>query len=218
MQNFISSLSLSKSFQFVNDQLCREEHSPYRHDCHDPPQGAAWGFRMTDPHRKDCRRWQGRTLGRLHRLEWDSQGTQPGGEDCLGCRVRPPEHGEGKDCLRKDWHGEDCHPEQEIVLSLVYGRPETHLQRRAFFSPQDNLASFRIMARASSWSARFNFLKVSTSLPSGEEGAAPVAKGTGSGSLSPSKNSWYVSISSAFANLSKVSKLGIVCPCSTLEI
>jgi hypothetical protein len=35
MQNFIS---------FVNEQLNREDESPHRHDCHDPPHAAGMGF------------------------------------------------------------------------------------------------------------------------------------------------------------------------------
>ena len=219
MQNFISSISLSKSFQFVNDQLCWEEHSPHRHDCHDPPQGGRVGLqdersspqRLPAVARSDPWKVTPAEVGfpgdttRWRRLPW------VGGSDRRNM-------GRGKDCLRRDLRGEDCDPEQEFMLSLVYRRPGAHLQLRAFFLPQDDLASFRNMARTSSWSRWLNFLKVSTSLPSREEGAAPVATGTVSGSLSPSKNSWYVSISSAFANLSRVSRLGTVCPFSTLEI
>ena len=41
MQNRIS---WSKSFQFVNVQLCWEEQIPHRHDCHDPPHAIRGGF------------------------------------------------------------------------------------------------------------------------------------------------------------------------------
>ena len=44
MQNFISTFSRSKSFQFVNEQLCWEQRSPHRHDCHGPPHAARVGF------------------------------------------------------------------------------------------------------------------------------------------------------------------------------
>ena len=44
MQNFISALSPSKSFQFVNEPLSRERGSPHHHDCHGPPHPAWVGF------------------------------------------------------------------------------------------------------------------------------------------------------------------------------
>ena len=37
MQNFISTFSQVKWFQFMNEQLSREQGSPHRHDCHGPP-------------------------------------------------------------------------------------------------------------------------------------------------------------------------------------
>jgi hypothetical protein len=44
MQNFMRSFSPSSSFQFVNEQLCWEQESPHRHDCHSPPHAARVGF------------------------------------------------------------------------------------------------------------------------------------------------------------------------------
>jgi hypothetical protein len=43
MQNFISTFSPSRSFQFVNEQLSSERGSPHRHDCHDPPHAPRMG-------------------------------------------------------------------------------------------------------------------------------------------------------------------------------
>ena len=210
MRNYIS---------FVNEEFYREEDCPHRYDCHDPPHGVPVGF-------LDDRSAKQRLLAVARLDPWKVTPAEVGSPgDASRVRRLPwvagPDRwnmGRGKDCLRRYRRSEDCNPEQEIVLSLVYGRPRAHLQLRAFFIAQDDLASFRDMPRTSSWSAWFNFLKVSTSLPSREEGAAPVSKGKASGSLSPSKNSWYVSILNAFANLSRVSRLGTVCPFSTLEI
>jgi hypothetical protein len=44
MQNFISTFSESKSFQFVIEQLRREKESIHSHDCHDPPHAAPVGL------------------------------------------------------------------------------------------------------------------------------------------------------------------------------
>jgi hypothetical protein len=75
MQNIISS---------VNEQFCWDQGSPHRHDCHDPPHTPRGGFdgdlsplrRLTAVARSDP--------GEQHLLRWDSQGTQPGGEDYSG--------------------------------------------------------------------------------------------------------------------------------------
>jgi len=45
---------------------------------------------MTAPHREDCLRRQGQTLGKQHLLRWDSQGTQLGGEDRPGSWAGTP--------------------------------------------------------------------------------------------------------------------------------
>jgi hypothetical protein len=45
MQNFISTFSPSKSFQFVIEQLSREQESIHRHDCHSPPHTPRVGLR-----------------------------------------------------------------------------------------------------------------------------------------------------------------------------
>ncbi len=83
MQNFISTFSPSKSFQFVNEQLCRQQGSPRRHDCHSPPHALAWDFTMTDPRREDWLRLRGRPLESTT-VRWDFARTQRGGEDCPG--------------------------------------------------------------------------------------------------------------------------------------
>ena len=44
MQNFISTFSPSKSFQFVNEQLRWERDSIHRHDCHGPPHACRVGL------------------------------------------------------------------------------------------------------------------------------------------------------------------------------
>lgn len=115
MQNFISSLSLSKPFQFVNDQLCWEEHSPHHHDCHDPPPGGRVGLQddRSPPRRLagvarsgPCKVTRAKVgfpgdATRRRRLFWVA------GSDRWNT-------GTGKDCLRRDLHGEDCSPGQEI--------------------------------------------------------------------------------------------------------
>ena len=68
MQNFISTFSGSKSFQFMNEQLCWEQRSIHCDDCHGPPHALAWDFMMTDPHHEDWLRWQGQTPGKHHLL------------------------------------------------------------------------------------------------------------------------------------------------------
>jgi hypothetical protein len=89
---------------------------------------------------------------------------------------------------------------------------------RGCFLVQVALASLRTNAITISWSFAFRFLKVSMTLVSRVSGAALLSAGIAFGSLSPSRNSWYVSISRAFAIFSRVLMLGIVCPFSTLEI
>jgi len=115
MQNYITSFSASKSSQFVNDRLSWDEGSPHRHDCHDPPHGVRGGFvedkspprRLPAVARSDpwkVTRAQAGFPGdatRRRRLFW----------------VAGPDRwntGTGKDCLRRDLHGEDCPPGQEI--------------------------------------------------------------------------------------------------------
>jgi len=44
MQNCISTFSLSKLFQFVNDQLCWQRRNIHFHDCHSPPHALRIGL------------------------------------------------------------------------------------------------------------------------------------------------------------------------------
>ena len=44
MQNFISTFSRSKSFQFVNEQLCWEKRSIHCDGCHSPPHALRIGL------------------------------------------------------------------------------------------------------------------------------------------------------------------------------
>ena len=115
MQNYITSFSVSKSSQFVNDQLGWDEGSPHRHDCHDPPHGARVGF-LDD--RSPPRRLAGVARSdpwKVTKLRRDSRGMELGGEDCPGLQGQTAgTRGGGRDCLRRDRRGEDCHPGQEI--------------------------------------------------------------------------------------------------------
>jgi hypothetical protein len=129
MQNYITSFSASKSSQFVNDQLGWDEGSPHRHDCHDPPHGARVGFAGD--------RSPPRRLAAVARSDpWKVTRAQVGFPGDATRRRRMSRvavsdrwnSGTGKDCLRRDWRGEDCHPGQEIqslaVLSAAKIGPE----------------------------------------------------------------------------------------------
>ena len=70
---------------------------------------------MTDLHREDWLRWQGQTPGKLQGLSWDFRGEATWRRRLFW--VAGPDRwntGTGKDCLRRDLRGEDCHPGQEI--------------------------------------------------------------------------------------------------------
>ena len=106
MQNFI---------RFVNEQLIREEESPHRHDCHDPPHTAGMGF-LDD-------RSPPRRLPAVARSDpWKATPAQVGFPGDATWRRRLPwvvgsdgrNTGRGKDCQRRYLHGEDCHAELEI--------------------------------------------------------------------------------------------------------
>jgi hypothetical protein len=78
MQNFIS---------FVNEQLNREEQSPHRHDCHDPPYTAGMGF-LDD--RSPPRRLPAVARSGPPRGTTPAQvGRQRGGEDVRHFRTEP---------------------------------------------------------------------------------------------------------------------------------
>jgi hypothetical protein len=115
MQNYITSLSASKSSQIVNDRLSWDEGSPHRHDCHDPPHGVRGGF-VED-------RSPPRRLPAVARSDpWKVTRAQAGFPGDVTRRRRLPRvagsdrwnTGTGRDCLRRDRRGEDCHPGQEI--------------------------------------------------------------------------------------------------------
>ena len=85
--------------------------------------GLAWDLSMTAPHREDWLRWQGQTPGKLQGLRLDSRGTQLGGEDYSGLQGQTAgTRGGGRDCLRRDLHGEDGHRGREIyALAALSG-------------------------------------------------------------------------------------------------
>ena len=95
MQNYITSLSASKSSQIVNDRLSWDEGSPHRHDCHDPPHEARGGFvddrspprRLAAGARSDLESYKGSS--------WIPGGRNSEAKIILGCRARPLEHAEG---------------------------------------------------------------------------------------------------------------------------
>ena len=221
MQNFIS---------FVNEQLNREDESPHRHDCHDPPHAAGMGFH-------DDRSPPRRLAAVARSAPWKATPAQVGFPRDASRRQRLPwvvgstlwNSSRGEDSLVRDHRGEDCHLETEFCA--VSGLRATMIAHEASaftlcprYSPrgcllvQLVLASFRTSPRTTSWSPWFNFLKASMSLYSRVSGEALLVTRIAFGSLSPSRNSWYVSISRAFASLSRVSMLGTVCPFSTLEV
>ena len=75
MQNFIS---------LVNKQLYREEESPHRHVCHDPPHAARVGLYDDKSPPRRLGVVARPAPGKHHLLRWDSQAVQCGGEDCHG--------------------------------------------------------------------------------------------------------------------------------------
>ena len=216
MQNCISWL---KSFTLVNDQLCWEEASLYCRDCHDPPPASRLGLhdakspprRLAEAARSDP--WRKPPAGVVFPRDVNRRGRLPravGPNRWFGER--------GEDCQARDRRDEDCHAVMEFCPVAELRATKIALQLRGFFPVQDDLASFRARARTSSWFLWFNFPKASVSLYSRDSGAAVLFTGIISGSLSPSRISWYVSISRAFAILSSVSRLGTVCPFSTLDV
>ena len=86
MQNFISTFSPSKSFGFVNEQLCWEQGSRHCHDCHDPPHAPRVGCHDD--------RSPPRRLAAVARSDL--------------CRTN-----RGQDYLRRDRWGEDGNPEED---------------------------------------------------------------------------------------------------------
>jgi len=125
MQNFISTFSPSKSFQFVTEQLSREKESPHRHDCHGPPHAPRVG-------RHDDRSPPRRLAAVARSDPWKTPPAQVGFSQDATWRRRLPwvvgsdlrNNGRGGDYLRRDRRGEDCHPEQEICALAALGTPK----------------------------------------------------------------------------------------------
>ena len=112
MQNFISTFSQVKWFQFMNEQLSREQGSPHRHDCHGPPHAPRVGLHDD--------RSPPRRLAAVARSDpWKTTPAQVGFRGDATWRRRLPwvlgsdlwNNSRGEDYLRRDRRGEDCHPE-----------------------------------------------------------------------------------------------------------
>ena len=94
--------------------------------------GLAWDFLRIDPHREDWLRWQGQT--------WKVTRVQAGfPEDATRRRrlfwVAGPDRWNtrrGKDCLRRDLHGEDCPPGQQIYAIPVMEVAKSQFEAFAF--------------------------------------------------------------------------------------
>jgi len=137
MQNFISTFSPSKSFQFVTEQLSREKESPRRHDCHDPPHAPRVG-------RQDDRSPPRRLAAVARSDPWKTTPAQAGFCQDATRRRRLPwvvgsdrwNTGRGGDYLRRDRRGEDCHPEQEICVLARLRAAKIELEAFAFDSKQ----------------------------------------------------------------------------------
>jgi len=113
MQNFISTFSPSKSFQFVNGQLSREEDSPHCHYCHDPPQLCQGGFREDVTQR---RRWpwvvrsdpSANNTGEGPAISWGFTSKEPtivdsGGTSHAGCGADSTGRCPGKEASGNIW-------------------------------------------------------------------------------------------------------------------
>jgi hypothetical protein len=108
---------------FVNEQLRWEQESPHRHDCHGPPHAAGMGF-------LDDRSPPRRLLAMARSDPWKVIRAQAGFPGDAIRRRRLPRvvgsdrwnTGKGRDCLRRDLHGEDGHPGREIyALAALSG-------------------------------------------------------------------------------------------------
>ncbi len=105
MQNFIISFSPSKSFQFVNEQLCRGGGSPRRYDCHGPPHPARVGLREDVTRRR-----------RLAWVVWSDLWN----------------NSRGGDYLLRDRRDEDGDPEEQFCALAASGTPKIALEAFAF--------------------------------------------------------------------------------------
>ena len=110
MHDFISSFCPLKSFHFVNDQLCWEEHSPHPFDCHDPPRTSRTGLHddKSPP----------RSAGVARSDPWRTIPAQVGFIGCALGRRRSSwvvgldcwNNSRGKDYQQRYLRGEDLHP------------------------------------------------------------------------------------------------------------
>jgi hypothetical protein len=133
MQNFISALSQSKSFQFVNEPLSRERGSPHHHDCHSPLHAPRVGLHDD--------RSPSRRLATVARSDpWKTTPAQVGFPGDATRRRRLPwvvgsdlwNNSRGEDYLLRDQRGEDYHPEQETFALARLGAAKIALDAFAF--------------------------------------------------------------------------------------
>ena len=128
MQNFITSFCASKPSQIVNDRLGWDEGSPHRHDCHDPPHEARGGFveDRSPPRRLPAvarsAPWKAAPVqvGLPGDATRKQRSTLVAGLDCWN-------NSRGKDYLRRNCCGNDCHPEREIHTFAAIGAAEIAL-------------------------------------------------------------------------------------------
>ncbi len=137
MQNFISTFSGSKSFQFMNEQLCWEQRSIHCDDCHSPPHSLRIGL---DDDRPPPRR-----LAAVARSDpWTAPPAHVGFSGDVIRRRRLPwvvgsdrwDNSRGGDYLLKDKRDKDRHPEQEICVLARLAAAKVELEAFAFDSKQ----------------------------------------------------------------------------------
>jgi hypothetical protein len=169
MQNFISSFSPSSSFQFVDEQLFWEEDPPHRHDCHDPPHAVRVGF-LDDQF--PPRRLRG--VARSDPWKAPAQVGFPG--NATRRRRSPWVAGSGlwcsdrrEDYLRRDWCGEDCHPEQVIHALAALGVEKIEFDAFVFtYWRKGYFASLRVLYASlieliMNWHGSMTYLSMSIS-------------------------------------------------------
>ena len=122
MQNFM---------HFLNEQFSWEKESFCGHGCHDPPHVPRWGF---NEDRSPPRRWT--AVARSDPLIVTPALAFPGNA-CwrrrLPCPVGsdPWNNERGKDWLRRDVCGEDCHSENEFFALAANNRGEDWLHHES---------------------------------------------------------------------------------------
>jgi hypothetical protein len=125
MQNFISTFSPSKSFQFVTEQLSREKESPHRHDCHGPPHAPRVG-------RHGDKSPPPRSAAVARSDPWKTPPAQVGFCQHATRRRRLPwvvgsdlwNNSRGGDYLLSDRRHEDGDPEEEFCALTALGTPK----------------------------------------------------------------------------------------------